>query len=101
MSQGRFILSEWAISLEEEVQMDLRIREATVWATPFKLILEMSGSKVSRIEGFSLDSPHLEMVFSFSDIHSALSFLSNGICEALESALWVLSLSSRHAGRQA
>lgn len=77
--------------------MHWRIREATVWATPFKLILEVSGLKVSGIRGVSLDSPHPEMVFAFSDIYSAPSPLTSGVCEALESALWVLFLSSRQA----
>lgn len=50
--------SEAGISLEEGVQMHLRVGEVIVWATALKLILEVSGSKMSRTKGFSLDSPH-------------------------------------------
>lgn len=78
--------------------MPLEIREAVVWAMAFKMFLEVGDLKVSIIKGdFSLDSPHLEMNFSFSDIHSTLSPLFDDICQALESALWVPSISSRQA----
>lgn len=61
--------------------MHLRIGEVIVWATALKLILEVSGSKVSRIKGFSLYSPHADSVFSFSDIHGAFFPFSDGICD--------------------
>lgn len=70
----------------------MEIIVALLWGMAFKLILQVGVLKVSRIEeDFSLRSPHLEMVFSFSDVHRALSSPSNGTYEAPESALWAPS----------
>lgn len=70
---GYFLRRRSADALED--------RSSYCVATALKLILEVSGSKVSRIKGFSLDSPHADMVFSFSDTHGALSPFSDGICD--------------------
>lgn len=53
------------------------IRAALFRSMAFKLTLEVGALKGSRKEeDFSLGSPHLERVFSFSDVHSDLSPLS-------------------------
>ena len=71
-------------------------QSSSVSEMAFKLTLEVGALKGSRKEeDFSLGSPHLERVFSFSDVRGDLSPLYDGTCETPESALWMPFLSSR------